>query len=213
MNRVEAAKVLAVLQTAYPMFYRNQTMKQTNETINLWADLFADRDYTLVIAAVRALIATRTETFPPTFGSVNEMIQRITTPELSPLEAWGYVSFALRNGIYGAEEEWAKLPECVQKAITPEQIREWASDDNFNENVASSNFMKSYAQSRKSERELDMMPESIRIATKEALKKLTERPASEAKPRPLLVVEHEPREDSGNSGLRERLIACRAEVV
>ena len=213
MTREETTKILAVLQAAYPMFYRNQTRQQMQDTVLLWEDVFSDKDYNLVKAAVKALITTRTETFPPNVGSVIDMIQKITVPELSPLDAWGYVSRALRNGIYGAEEEWAKLPECVRKAITPEQIREWASDNEYKESVASSNFMKSYIQSRKTARELEMMPDEIRIAAEEALRRLTERPVPEQKFNTGRMVESESAVESINNNFRERLLACRAEVV
>lgn len=161
MNREEVVRVLAVLQTAYPMFYRGQNPQQARDTVNLWVSMFGDKDYELVMSAVKSLIATRTETYPPNIGAVNEMIQKLTAPEMTPVEAWGYVRRALRNGAYGAEDEWARLPEMVQRAITPDQIRAWATDDEFNEGVASSNFMRSYLAKNKSVREERMMPAEI----------------------------------------------------
>ena len=98
MNREEVVRVLAVLQTAYPMFYRGQNPQQARDTVNLWVSMFGDKDYELVMSAVKSLIATRTETYPPNIGAVNEMIQKLTAPEMTPVEAWGYVRRALRNG-------------------------------------------------------------------------------------------------------------------
>lgn len=161
MTREEVIKILSVLQTAYPMFYRNQTQEQIRSVVNLWEQMFKDREYEIVSGAVNALIATRTETYPPTIGSVNEMISKMTEPEITPMEAWSYVRRALRNGIYDAEYEWSRLPDGVRESITPDQIRAWAMDEEFNEGVASSNFMRSYTARDKNRRQYNMLPADI----------------------------------------------------
>lgn len=213
MNREEVIKALTVLQTAYPMFYRNQTSEQIRDTAQLWLSAFKDKDGELVNTAVMALINTRTETYPPNIGAVNEMIQKLTAPELTPLEAWGYVRNALRNGIYGAEDEWERFPEPVKLAITPQQIRAWAVDDDFNEDVASSNFMRSFQERRKNEREMNMLPESIRSMARIAMEKMTEPKMIERKPSP--TQKRFPPVDGGNENksLRERLLECRKETT
>ena len=44
--------------------------------------------------------------------------------QLSEAEAWAMVSKAARNGLYGAREEFEKLPEDVKQAIgTPDQLK------------------------------------------------------------------------------------------
>ena len=40
MTREETVKVMGVLQTAYPMFYRNQTQAQAQNTVMLCAMLY-----------------------------------------------------------------------------------------------------------------------------------------------------------------------------
>ena len=172
MTKHETAKIMAVLQTAYPMFYKGQTQAQIENTVNLWTMMFEDKDYQLVMTAVKGLISTRTETYPPNIGSVNEMIQKLTISELTPFEAWEYVRKALGNGIYGYREEWERLPKEVQLAITPDQIHVWAMDENFNEGVASSNFMKSFAARQKNEREMRMIPESVKRLALETAERL-----------------------------------------
>lgn len=162
MNRNETLTVLGTLQAAYPNFYRGVSRDQLETTIRLWEEMFHDKDYDIVSSAVKALISTRTETFPPTIGSVNEMILKLTVPELTPMEAWGYVRIALNNGIYGYKEEWDRLPKEVQLAITPDQIHAWAMDEEFNEGVASSNFMRSFVARQKNEREMRMIPDRIK---------------------------------------------------
>ena len=38
------------------------------------------------------------------------------------------MKIAMRNGIYGAEEEYAKLPEEVKRVCSVSDIRDWAKD-------------------------------------------------------------------------------------
>ena len=58
--------------------------------------------------------------------------------------------------------EYEKLPEPVKRAVKPEQMREWALDDHFNEGVASSNFMKNYREMQNREKQDRMIPENVR---------------------------------------------------
>jgi hypothetical protein len=80
------------------------------------------------------------------------------------MEAWSLVSNAIKNGYYGAEEEFAKLPEVVQKAVgTPANLRAWAHTDEASiENVVQSNFMRTYRTVVKRETEYAKMPTSIK---------------------------------------------------
>ena len=65
---------------------------------------------------------------------------------MTDLEAWALVRKALSNGTYGAEQEFAKLPPLVQKAVgSPANIREMAQADM--ESVATvfqSQFLRAY---------------------------------------------------------------------
>ena len=80
------------------------------------------------------------------------------------MEAWALVSRAIRNGYYGAEKEFEKLPPLVQKAVgTPGQLRNWSQTDMESiENVVQSNFMRTYRTVVKSSQEIARMPENIR---------------------------------------------------
>lgn len=163
MDRKETVLVLGTLQAAYPNFYKGQTREQLEAVIRLWEDQFADTDYKLVATAIKGIIATRVEGYPPTIGLVNEMIRKLTEPWMTPMEAWNVVRKALRNGAYGAEEEWQKFPEEIKAAITPDQIRAWATDDNFNEGVASSNFMKSFYARQKADQDMKVISERLKV--------------------------------------------------
>ena len=73
------------------------------------------------------------------------------------------MSKALRNSTYNSAEEFKKLPALVQKAIgRSEQLRIWAMDEEFNESVTSSNFMRSYRVVMERRKEVNKLPEKIR---------------------------------------------------
>ena len=86
------------------------------------------------------------------------------------MEAWALVSNALRNGTYGAVEEFEKLPEIVQKAVgSPENLRNWAQTDVGSvENVIQSNFIKTYRAELNRKSSISILPDK--------LKKLMEKP-------------------------------------
>lgn len=169
MSREETLKVLTLLQTAYPSFYRNQTPEQARNTASLWQTMFAEQSFDMVSAAVTALIATRAEGYPPTIGAVNEMIQKLTMPPtMSESEAWAYVLRALSNGIYHAKEEWEALPEEIRDCISPETIRQLAMDEDFNAGVESSNFLRIYRARQQSRKEQQMLPERLKAMIAQA---------------------------------------------
>lgn len=169
MTEKEIIQILATLQTAYPGFYRNMTPQQLADAKQLWLLHFGNHDYKTVWAAVNRLIATRTETWPPTIGEVNEAIHTMQNPDvLSPMEAWALVRKALPHCGYYSMREYEKLPPEVKRAISPEQMREWALDEHFNDGVASSNFMKNYREMQARDKEDRMIPQNIRCLIEQA---------------------------------------------
>ena len=118
MNLMETAKIMAVLETAYPMFYAKKTQQEREDAIRLWAEMFADEPGELVAMAVKALIKSRISTFPPGIGEITEKIQQITQPdEMTELEAWSLVAKAVSNSAYNSGEEFRKLPPVVQRLV------------------------------------------------------------------------------------------------
>lgn len=174
MTRDEMVAVMGVLKTAYPSFYRDMKRQDALDALALWTEMFEDDDPKTVAAAVKSLISTRKEGYPPTIGEVKAKIADLTQPkEMTELEAWSLVERACRNGLHGAGEEFAKLPPLIQKAVgSPNQLREWAMmDADTVKSVVASNFMRSFKVYQKRERETAMLPESVR----EMLTGVTER--------------------------------------
>ena len=102
--------------------------------------------------------------YPPAPGQVKSILYRMEhQDELSEGDAWNLVRRALSNGLYGAQEEFDRLPEDVQKAIgSPQWIHAVAADEDVNMSVESSNFYKRYRQVLANKREMASMPPAVR---------------------------------------------------
>jgi hypothetical protein len=158
----EARKIIAVMMVSYPNF----KPIDTEIMATTWADMLSDYSYEQINVALKAYIRTDTSGFAPSIGQLIGKLQTISNAntELNEMEAWALVSQALKNGYYGAEEEFAKLPEVVQKAVgTPANLRAWAhTDEQSIENVVQSNFMRTYRTVVKREKEIKVMPSEVR---------------------------------------------------
>lgn len=122
--------------------------------------------YNQVSIALKAYVASDTSGFAPGIGDIVAKIQTISQPqELDGLTAWGLVSKALRNGTYGAVEEFSKLPPIVQKAVgLPDNLKNWATADYKTiETVIQSNFLRTYESVVKRENEINRIPNNIKI--------------------------------------------------
>ena len=165
MNQKETIAVLAVLKTAYPQFYRGLSPQELQETVTLWSEMFAAEDFQVVKAAVKAHIATDAKGYPPHIGAIKAAIRKITQPdEMSEMEAWGYVSRALRNSSYNSIKEFERLPPVVRRIVgAPSQLREWAAmDSDTVQSVVQSNFMRSYRARAQSEQEYLALPAEVK---------------------------------------------------
>lgn len=160
MTEKEVRQLLAMTQAVYP----NYNPPSREAAVNAWLMCLSEYDNNVVMAAFKAYMTTNTSGFAPAPGQLIEILQTLTQPsELNELEAWSIVRKALRNCGYNSEQEFAKLPTVVQKTVgTPQQLKIWACDSEFNENVVSSNFIKTYRTEVKRATELNKMPDDIR---------------------------------------------------
>ena len=167
MNRPETLKILSVLRAAYPAFYAKMSRREADGVVALWESRFQDDAYSLVSAAVAALIDADEKGFPPHIGAVKAYLRRITEPEgLSELEAWNLVWRAGQNSSYHAEREFTRLPPEVRRAVgSPEVLKSWAlMPPDTVQSVTASHFQRSYRAQRQSERESAMLPPEVRAA-------------------------------------------------
>ena len=167
MDRQETMKILSVLRGAYPAFYRDTSRQEAEAIVNLWAEMFRDEDYMLVSAAVKSLIVADKKGFPPVIGQVKEYIRKLTEPEeMTEQAAWALVAKAVRNGTWGAKEEFDALPPQIQRVVgSPTQLRDWAQMDSDSlHSVVASNFQRSYRAKVKADKEYAALPSDVRKA-------------------------------------------------
>ena len=157
----DARKIIAVMLVSYPNFKPIDTELMATT----WADMLKEYSYEQVSTALKCYITTDTSGFAPSIGQLIDKLKTVEQPqELNELQAWGLVRKAINNSGYNSEEEFAKLPPLVQKAVgTPGQLKQWGmSDIESIETVAQSNFMRTYRVVVKREDEVSRMPKEIR---------------------------------------------------
>lgn len=161
MTREQVGKLLMTIQAYYP----NYNPPDKEITLNAWHIMLAEYPEELVLQALRACITTNTSGFAPDVGQIMSKIQTISQPqELDGMTAWGLVSKALRNGTYGAVEEFNKLPPLVKQAVgLPDNLKNWATSDYQTiETVIQSNFLRTYETVVKRANEINRMPDDIK---------------------------------------------------
>ena len=163
MNNIEATRIVAVIETNWTPY------KSTQAAIDLWASSFADEPFELVNAAVQALVQTDTSGFRPNVGQVREEMRNILYGRpMTETEAWLAVKGCFHEAqegaetLRGAKAAWKKLPEDIQKLVTPRQLMDWNGIETEQlDTVIQSNFMRSYREIRKTRHAKEMMSKSL----------------------------------------------------
>lgn len=169
MSRDEVKQILMRIQVTYPNWKPQGDLALV---VDVWHEYLSRYTYEEILGAVKAYVMSDTSGFAPSVGQILGKLRAVTEPEgMGGLEAWALVSKALRNGNYGAEEEFGKLPPMVQKAVgSPENIRNWAfAEEKTVETVIMSQFLSSYKAVQKRSEELAKIPEGLRIGIREGL--------------------------------------------
>ena len=163
MTRDETIKILMVIQAAYP----NYKPTDKTVTVNIWTEMLSDIPYEKVSTAVKAYIQTDTSGFAPSVGDVREKVRNIFAKkdELNETAAWSLVLKAIRRSTYYSEEEFAKLPPVVQRAVSsPRQLREWATLEDVDGKtltVIQSNFQRTFRAEQQKERERNKLSPDV----------------------------------------------------
>lgn len=164
MTREETQNILMSIQAAYPNF----NVPDKTIAINTWLSVLGDCTYSQVSAALTAYIRSDTSGFAPSIGQIVEKLQMVFgKDDINEMEAWELVLKAIRNSSYNAEEEYTKLPPLVQKAVSPRQLHEWALQENGNDGVNSSHFMRTYRALVAREKEIKKLNPELRKLIKQ----------------------------------------------
>ena len=132
MTREETSACLKILRLAYPTFYAKMRVADMKDTLNLWATIFAEDDPRIVTAAVRDLIQTHNG-FPPEIADVKNRMRDIiasVTGASTDEDLWIVLMNAVKNGYYGAQEEFQKLPPVLKRwCASPSRLRDLSHTD------------------------------------------------------------------------------------
>lgn len=167
MTREETVKIIRIMSDCYPNYKPNNL----SETIDVWQMMLDEYSYNQVSIALKAYVTSDTSGFAPSVGEIVAKIQLVSQPqELDGMTAWGLVSKALRNGTYGAVEEFNKLPPLVRQAVgMPDNLKNWATSDYQTiETVIQSNFLRTYETAVKRANEINRMPDNIKSLIEKA---------------------------------------------
>lgn len=119
MTQQETAQVLTLLRAAYPAFYRKTTAQEAEIAVRLWAEMFAEDDYSIVQYALKQLIADHSG-YPPDIAALKTKIKEViqaATGAPTHEDLWQLLKSASQNSRYGYEEEYAKLPPVLQRFL------------------------------------------------------------------------------------------------
>lgn len=161
MTRDETVEIIRIMCDCYPNYKPNNL----SETVDVWQMMLYEYSYNQVSIALKAYVTSDTSGFAPSVGEIVAKIQLVSQPqELDGMAAWGLVSKALRNGTYGAVEEFNKLPPLVRQAVgMPDNLKNWATSDYQTiETVIQSNFLRTYETVVKRANEINRMPDNIK---------------------------------------------------
>lgn len=145
--------------------YFPQSFKDADpaSVVSAWTMVLSDVPYTAVEAGLMCFVRTDTKGFPPSPGQLIDQIQKATSSDMTPGEAWALYSKAVRNGAYGAEEEFAKLPKEIQKTIgSPSALREAAMSEDYNMDVEKALFERKYTAEMNRAKDAAKIPAKVR---------------------------------------------------
>lgn len=138
-----------VLVKAMKAVYTNPGFIPDQDAFDVWYSMLKDLDYAIASRAVQMHL--QTEESPPTVAGIRKQSVKLKADEADDLNetaAWSLVLKAIRRSTYYSEEEFAKLPATVQRAVaSPKQLREWATLEDVDGKtltVIQSNFQRTF---------------------------------------------------------------------
>lgn len=158
-----------VLVKAMKAVYTNPGFIPDQDAFDVWYSMLKDLDYALASLAVQMHL--QTEESPPTVAGIRKQSAKLKADEsddLNETAAWSLVLKAIRRSTYYSEEEFAKLPATVQRAVaSPKQLREWATLEDVDGKtltVIQSNFQRTFRVEQHRERERNKLsPDVLRL--------------------------------------------------
>lgn len=161
MTKQEVSQLIMTMNALYPNWKPTSPIPAITSA---WYMLLKDCDKDDINNALMIYVS-RGEQFPPSNpGVLTSLLVDVKSNGMTEMQAWDLVLKAIRNGNYGAEEEFNALPSEIQKAVgSPAQIAAWAqlpSDEV--QTVIQSNFQRSYRAAVKREQDNAKLPTRLK---------------------------------------------------
>lgn len=123
MEAKGVAAMMALLETAYPRFYVNQSADKKRAAMALWADAFAEYPEEAVRIALVRLI--KESPFPPAISDVIQRVESMKSAGTDGIEElWAMLVAAMSDGYYHAKERFDALPRVCQRFVgSPGELR------------------------------------------------------------------------------------------
>lgn len=178
MTRGETLQILSLLRASYPAFYSKFGKQELENIVSLWTEMFEDDDFRIVKYALKDLIATHTG-YPPDIAALKNKIKEICSASLNEPtdeELWIRLKKAIGNGLYGAKQEFDKLPPVLQRYCgSPATLRELAvvSEDVLN-TVNHGQFLKQIKIIKDREEYAAKLPDEVKMLVGQIFKPMIE---------------------------------------
>ena len=157
ISLTEFEKIALILRGAYP----SAGFLADRGAVATWYSALKDVPGEALKKAVQKYITS--QKFPPSIAELREYAAAGTDRD-GEAEAWSRVRKALCRSTYSAEEEFALLPELIQRAVgSPVILRSWAGMDTGEvETVVKSQFLRAFRELREERRQRLRMPGYLR---------------------------------------------------
>ena len=160
------AKEFGFLADAIKTYFPRDNVLPTENAMRLWYEELKDIPYQSAYIALRKYVSINK--YAPTIADIREQVAELSNQNddgLNETAAWLFVLKAIRRSTYYSEEEFAKLPATVQRAVaSPKQLREWATLEDVDGKtltVIQSNFQRAFRVEQQRERERNKLSPDI----------------------------------------------------
>lgn len=140
MNRAE----FSVLLKGIKAVYADPKLLADDDARDVWFEMLKDLPYEQVSRALKRHM--QSNRFPPTIADLRTQTEEGEAAYPTATEAWAIVYKAICNSSYHADEEFAKLPPLLQRAVGhPANLKEWSlMDIDTVQSVEQSHFIRAY---------------------------------------------------------------------
>ena len=161
MNKQETIQVITLLAGNYDSISQKSS-EQKQLMVNTWYECLNDLDYKLVLQAIKKSIIE--SPYPPTIHEIRKnAIEMVKPTQNDALKDWNECYNMICNGTYMTQEEFDKhSPICKKFFGSVNQLRAYATNEDFNLDVVRSNFFKQYEILVKRQQQTNLLPEQMK---------------------------------------------------